>query len=76
MQLALGDLYRAKWTERIHNEWMRNVMANRPDLSRQKIERTRTLMDLHTRMAFPQSSSLKSRTHKRQHSATFNNDNL
>lgn len=49
MQLALGDLYRAKWTERIHDEWMRNVLANRPDLSRQKIERTRTLMDLHTR---------------------------
>jgi predicted nucleic acid-binding protein len=49
LQLALGDLYRAKWTERIHDEWMGNVLANRPDLSRQKIERTRALMDLHTR---------------------------
>lgn len=49
LQLALGDLYRAKWTERIHDEWMGNVLANRPDLIRQKIERTRALMDLHTR---------------------------
>lgn len=28
MQLALSDLYRAKWTERIHEEWMSNLLSN------------------------------------------------
>jgi predicted nucleic acid-binding protein len=26
MQLALTDLFRAKWTHRIHDEWIRNLM--------------------------------------------------
>ena len=33
MHLALSDLYRAKWTAQIHEEWMRNVLANRKDLT-------------------------------------------
>ncbi|MGK0674560.1 MAG: PIN domain-containing protein [Halothiobacillaceae bacterium] len=49
MHLALSDLYRARWSERIHDEWMRNVLANRPDLSREQLERTRALMDAHVR---------------------------
>jgi hypothetical protein len=51
MQLALADLFRAHWTEQIHEEWMRNVLADRPDLSRPKLERTRALMDAHVRDA-------------------------
>ena len=27
MRLALADLFRARWTEQIHEEWMRNVLA-------------------------------------------------
>ncbi|MEM7759401.1 MAG: PIN domain-containing protein [Cyanobacteria bacterium P01_A01_bin.40] len=45
MQLALSDLYRARWTEKIHSEWMRNVLKNRPDLSKKQLARTKNLMD-------------------------------
>lgn len=45
MHLAMSDLYRAKWTQQIHAEWMRNVLANRPDLKPEQLERTRELMD-------------------------------
>jgi hypothetical protein len=46
MHMALTDLYRAKWTNAIHEEWIRNVLANRPDLTRQQLERTCELMNL------------------------------
>lgn len=49
MHLALTDLFRAKWTDAIHDEWMRSVLANRPDLKREQLERTRTLMNAHVR---------------------------
>ncbi|MGH8147982.1 MAG: PIN domain-containing protein [Rhodanobacteraceae bacterium] len=45
MHLAVSDLFRARWTTRIHDEWMRNLLANRSDLTRAKLERTRDLMD-------------------------------
>ncbi|MHB9118328.1 MAG: PIN domain-containing protein [Burkholderiales bacterium] len=45
MHLALTDLYRAKWTEKIHEEWMINLLAHRNDLTRAQLERTRALMD-------------------------------
>ncbi|MGA2229570.1 MAG: PIN domain-containing protein [Tepidisphaeraceae bacterium] len=47
MQLSTADLFRARWTERIHAEWMRSVLDNRPDLTRAQLERTRRLMDAH-----------------------------
>ncbi len=31
----------------IHDEWMRNLLINRPDLRQQQLERTRDLMNLH-----------------------------
>lgn len=49
MQLALIDLFRAKWTDAIHEEWMRNVAVDRPDLSRARLERTRDLMNANVR---------------------------
>ncbi|MGH9625880.1 MAG: PIN domain-containing protein [Bryobacteraceae bacterium] len=45
MQLAVRGVFRARWTERIHDEWVEHLLANRPDISRQKLERTRRLMD-------------------------------
>lgn len=33
MSLAIEDIFRAKWTEQIHDEWIRNVLRNRPDLN-------------------------------------------
>lgn len=49
MELALTDLFRAKWSHMIHNEWMQAVLKNRPDLSIEKLNRTRDLMDIHVR---------------------------
>lgn len=49
MHLALTDLFQAKWTESIHQEWMRNVLTNRPDLTLNQLERTRNLMNAHVR---------------------------
>jgi hypothetical protein len=34
MRLALTDLYRARWSDQIHEEWITAVLRNRPDLSR------------------------------------------
>jgi len=45
MHLALTDLYRAKWTAQIHEEWISNVLKARQDLTREQLERTRQLMD-------------------------------
>jgi predicted nucleic acid-binding protein len=49
MYLALTDLFRAKWTEAIHEEWMRNVQKDYPDISRAQVERIRDLMNAHVR---------------------------
>jgi hypothetical protein len=45
LRLSIDGLYRAKWTERIHDEWIAAVLRNRPDLSSDQLERTRFLMD-------------------------------
>jgi hypothetical protein len=47
MQLALTDRFQARWTDAIHDEWTRNVLANRPDLSPASLARCRALMDVH-----------------------------
>jgi len=43
--LALSGLYRPRWTAMIHEEWMRSLLKERPDLARDRLERTRDLMD-------------------------------
>lgn len=45
----MTDLYHAKWTEHIHQEWMRSLLKNRPDLSKEKVQKIREKMDLHVR---------------------------
>ena len=47
MHLALTGLFRAKWSADIHEEWISNLLKNRPDLTREQLERTRMLMDKH-----------------------------
>lgn len=49
MHLALSNLYRARWSEMIHDEWSRNVLASRPDLTPDQLSRTRQLMNAHVR---------------------------
>lgn len=52
LHLASAELYTPKWTDRIHDEWLRNLIANRPDLEPDKLERTKQEM----KKAFPDSS--------------------
>jgi predicted nucleic acid-binding protein len=47
MWLAVHGLIRPKWSEQIHEEWMRNLLKDRPDLTPGQLERTRRLMDEH-----------------------------
>lgn len=49
MHLALVDLFRARWTDEIHAEWMRSVLESRPDLTLAQLTRTKELMNLHVR---------------------------
>ena len=49
MYLAVTDLFRARWTNDIHEEWMRNVVKDHPDITRTQVERIRELMDAHVR---------------------------
>jgi hypothetical protein len=45
MRLAEVGLVRARWTDAIHEEWTRNVLADNPRLSAERLARTRTLMN-------------------------------
>jgi hypothetical protein len=45
MHLALTGIFRAHWSAKVHDEWMRNLLKNRPELSWDKLERTRQLME-------------------------------
>ena len=49
MHLALTDLFRAKWTNEIHEEWITSVLSNRQDLNRKQLERARDKMNEHVR---------------------------
>ena len=45
LRVALADLFRARWTEQIHAEWIRSVLERRADLKPEQLARTRELMD-------------------------------
>jgi hypothetical protein len=45
ISLGVAEPFRPRWTNQIHDEWMRNLLANRPDLDPVKIERRRKQMD-------------------------------
>jgi predicted nucleic acid-binding protein len=45
VRLARTGLFRARWTDAIHDEWIRNLLEDRPDLSAAQLERTRKLMN-------------------------------
>ncbi len=45
LELSVEGIYRARWTERIHKEWMSNLRKVRPDLKPENLQRTRLLMD-------------------------------
>lgn len=45
MRLSVTGLFRARWTDRIHDEWIEGVLRKRTDLQREQLQRTRQLMD-------------------------------
>ena len=45
MRLTVDGLVRAHWSEQIHEEWIRNVLSNHPDVRRADLRRTRQLME-------------------------------
>ena len=49
LQLAVSDLFKAKWTEEIHREWIEALLRNEPHRERAALERTRNLMNQATR---------------------------
>ncbi len=45
IRLAQTGLIRARWTDAIHEEWIRNVLKDNPHLSPERLARTRTLIN-------------------------------
>jgi predicted nucleic acid-binding protein len=44
MHLAVRSLYLPVWSEEIHDEWMRNLLKDHPELGRERLERTKAKM--------------------------------
>ncbi len=51
MRLALADLFKARWTDAIHEEWINALLRRDQCFTRAKLERIRKLMDDHVRDA-------------------------
>lgn len=49
LRLAAAGLFVPRWTDRIHEEWTRNLAVNRPDIPTDRIAHLRMLME----KAFP-----------------------
>ncbi len=45
LQLATTGLFRARWSDSIHEEWTRNLAQNRQDISLKKLEHLRDLIN-------------------------------
>jgi len=45
IRLAQTGLVRARWTETIHDEWLRNVLKDNPQTTAERLARTRSLMN-------------------------------
>ena len=45
MHLAVRDLFQARRSDRVHEEWIAALLRNRPDLTPVQLERRRGLMD-------------------------------
>lgn len=48
LQLATTKLFRARWIDRIHDEWIKAASAIHPEVEPAKWARLRSLMDAHT----------------------------
>lgn len=45
LSLAQTELFRARWSSAVQDEWMENLLRDRADLKREQLMRTRELMD-------------------------------
>ena len=45
IELALDDLLQLKWSNRVLDEWIDNLLKNRSDLNRKRLEKTRNDMN-------------------------------
>ena len=45
LYLAQSKLFRARWSDAVHDEWVRNLIKNRPDLKPENLLRTKQLMN-------------------------------
>jgi predicted nucleic acid-binding protein len=45
IRLARAGVVSARWSDEIHDEWVRSLLRNRPDLDAERLQRTRALMD-------------------------------
>ena len=45
MSVAMTEQFRARWTSEIHDEWVRNLLMNRKDLTEEQLQRTVELMN-------------------------------
>lgn len=45
MRVSLSDAFKARWTDQIHEEWIRNLLKGRRDISAERLARTRELMN-------------------------------
>lgn len=46
LSLAAAGIYRARWSQQIHEEWTRNLLANRPELDPKRLQTTCTRMNV------------------------------
>ena len=47
LQLATAKLFRARWTDMIHDEWIKAAINRRPDIDPTRLTRRRELMNAH-----------------------------
>ena len=40
LRVARTDLFKARWTDRIHDEWTASLLRNRPDITPTRLART------------------------------------
>lgn len=45
LYLAQSKMFRARWSDQVHDEWTRNLLERRPDLKREDLEKTRQAMN-------------------------------
>lgn len=45
IRIARSDLFKARWTDQIHDEWITSLLRKRPDIAPERLARTRALMN-------------------------------